>query len=404
MEHSDSPTVLPQVARLVARSGDLKSELVAFAHSPRFARRLDARLEEAADRLGFLDEALVIETIDHFVLQHRLADGSSVLERFTAQRRPPLSEDERAMLLGWREVVEAVFEVQDCEGDAVVLHNLLDDLLYRVHSNLGRRALGKLSTGMFVAGRIVPVHPDTDAWLVTGNLTTYPPGDGPQLAQLAVQALTAHPQLLRRNPEMLRKAWEMQAEARADFIEVFGTDMLVLNPGEAAVRMREYHRHRQDKALAEIGDETPAQAINGRPSLDELSSLPEELCDADTVAVIFDETEGLCYYADFGHLDALFTDPALVRDRAYLSRLREYLNDDSVAPVVIRRLVQRHPDNADAVFRALLRKPTFAWERDGEELLRRRKAKHFAHERLPSVTPVGARLAELLRTQGKKRR
>ncbi|MEW2258153.1 hypothetical protein AB0924_23640, partial [Streptomyces sp. NPDC047869] len=76
----------------------------------------------------------------------------------------------------------------------------------------------------------------------------------------------------------------------------------------------------------------------------------------------------------------------------------------SVAPMVIRRLVQRHPDNADAVFRALLRKPTFAWERDGEELLRRRKAKHFAHERLPSVTPVGARLAELLRTQGKKRR
>ncbi|MEV6056544.1 hypothetical protein [Streptomyces sp. NPDC052107] len=38
----------------------------------------------------------------------------------------------------------------------------------------------------------------TDAWLVSGNLTTYPPGDGPQLAQLAVQTLTTHPQLLRR--------------------------------------------------------------------------------------------------------------------------------------------------------------------------------------------------------------
>jgi hypothetical protein len=189
----------------------------------------------------------------------------------------------------------------------------------------------------------------------------------------------------------------MQAEARADFIEVFGTDMLVLDPGETPVRMREYHRHRQDKSLAELGDEAAAQAINGRPSLDELSSLPEELCDADTVAVIFDENEGLCYYADFGHLDALFTDPALARDRTCLSRLRQYLNDDSVAPMVIRRLVQRHSDNADAVFRALLRKPTFTWERDGEELLRRRKADHFAHEPLPSLTPVGARLAELLR-------
>ncbi|MFZ4129175.1 hypothetical protein ACOZEM_14670 [Streptomyces cellulosae] len=404
VEHGDSPRVLPRIARLVARSGDLKSELVAFAHTPRFARRLDARLEEAADQLGFLDEAMAVQTIDHFVLQHRLADGSSVLERFVAQRRPPLDEDERAMLLGWRDVVEAVFEVQGSHGDAVVLHNLLDDLDYQVHSNLGRRALGKLRTGMFVAGRIVPVHPDTNAWLVSGNLTTYPRGDGPQLAQLAVQTLTAHPQLLRRNPQMLRKAWEMQAEARADFIEVFGTDLLVLDAGEAPERMREYHRYRQDKALAGLDDETAAKAINPTPSLDGLSSLPEELRDADTVAVIFDETEGLCYYADFGHLDALFTDPALARDRTCLSRLRHYLNDDSVAPMVIRRLVQRHPDNADAVFRELLRKPTFAWERDGEELLRRRKAKHFANEPLPSITPVGARLAELLRKQGKKRR
>ncbi|MEU1600432.1 hypothetical protein ABZ468_48720 [Streptomyces sp. NPDC005708] len=119
--------------------------------------------------------------------------------------------------------------------------------------------------------------------------------------------------------------------------------------------------------------------------------------------MICDETEGLSYYADFAQLDALFADPALARDRTYLGRLREYLNDDSVAPMVIRRLVQRHPDNADAVFRALLRKPTFAWERDGEELLRRRKAKHFAHEPLPTVTPVGDRLAELLCRHGRKR-
>ncbi|MEV6057876.1 hypothetical protein [Streptomyces sp. NPDC052107] len=188
------------------------------------------------------------------------------------------------------------------------------------------------------------------------------------------------------------------------FIEVFGTDLLVLNAGEAPVRMREYHRHRQERAQAELGDETPAQAINHGPTFDELSSLPEELRDADTVAVIFEETEGLCYYADFGHLDALFTDPALTRDRTCLNRLRQYLNDDFVAPMVIRRLDQRYPDNADVVFRALLRKPTFAWERDGEELLRRRKPVHFAHEALPSLTPVGDRLAQLLPTQGRTAR
>jgi len=83
----------------------------------------------------------------------------------------------------------------------------------------------------------------------------------------------------------------------------------------------------------------------------------------------------------------------------FRGQLREYLNDDSVSPMVIRRLVQRHPENADAVFRALLRKPAFTWKRDGEELLRRRKESHYAHEPLPGITPVGARLAQLLRTQ-----
>ncbi|MFE9313384.1 hypothetical protein ACFYM5_38390 [Streptomyces sp. NPDC006706] len=370
---------------------------MAFAQSPRFARRLDARLDEAADRLGFLDEATAVQTIDHFALQHRLADGSTVVERFVEQRRPSLPEDERAMLLGWRDVVEGVFEVRSRDRGAVVLHNLLDDLVYRTYSNMGLSAPAKLREGMFVVARIVPVHPGTGAWLISGNLTTYPRGDGPELAQVAAQTLAVNPQLLLRNPEMLRRAWEMQAEARADFVELFGTDLLVLEPREAQIQLREYYRLRQEKALAELDDEAAARARNGGPSLDELSSLPEELLDTETVAVIYDLDEGICYYANFGDLDALFAEPALARDRIHLAQLREYLNDDSVSPMVIRRLVQRHPENADTVFRALLRKPAFTWERDGEELLRRRKKSHYRHKPLPSVTPVGARLAELLR-------
>ncbi|MFI1972863.1 hypothetical protein BLA24_30855 [Streptomyces cinnamoneus] len=401
MAQSDSPQSLPPVdlEGLVARSGDLKSELVAFAQSPRFARRLDARLAETEDRLGFLDEGSAIATIDHFALQHRLADGSTVVERFVSQRRPPLTRDERATLLGWRDVIEGLFEVRGGDRGAVLLHNLLDDLVYRVRSNLGPRALSKLRKGMFATARLVPLHPRTDVWLVSGNLTTYPADDGPELAQAATQTLSANPQLLRRNPEMLRKGWEMQAEARADFIALFGTDILVLDPGEARDQLREYHQHRQDKALAELDDRATAEARSSGPSLDELSTLPEGLLDADTIAVICDETEGICYYADFGRLDALFTDPALVGDRAHLALLRDYLNDDSVSPMVIRRLVQRHPANADAVFRSLLRKPAFSWERDGEELLRRRKKSHYDREPLPSITPVGTRLAELLRSQ-----
>lgn len=93
--------------------------------------------------------------------------------------------------------------------------------------------------------------------------------------------------------------------------------------------------------------------------------LPEDLLAADNVALIYDEIEGLNHYRDFGHLDVLFADPTLARDRTHLTLLREYLDDESVAPLAIRRLVQRHPDGADPVFRALLRKPRFTWARDG---------------------------------------
>jgi hypothetical protein len=382
---------------LLARSGDLKGELVEFAQSPRFSRQLNARLDAAADHHGHLDETTAVLTIDHFALQHRLPDGRTVLERFVAQRRPPLSEDEREMLFGWRDVVEGSFEVQRLEGDCAVFHNLLDDLVYRVYSNMGRRAFAALRKGMFVIGRIVPLHPVTDAWLVSGHLATFPKSAGPQIAQTAVEMVTANPQLLRRNPEALRRAWQMQAEDRADFIELFGSDVVVLPPGKAQQMLQEHHRRRWEKALAGLDKKAAQRARATGPTPEEMGRLPEELLQSESVGLVYDEAEGLNYYADFGRLDALFADPALTRDRASLTQLREYLGDESVSPLAIRRLVERHPQSADTVFRTLLRKPDFRWERDGEELLRRRKKSFFDHEPMPSITPIGGRLAELLR-------
>ena len=100
----------------------------------------------------------------------------------TRQRRPPLTDGECEMLLGWRNVVEGSFEVCRFDQSAVVLHNLIDDLVYLVHSNLGRRAFTPLRKGMFVIGRIVPLHPATDAWLVSGHFAAFPKSVGRQVA------------------------------------------------------------------------------------------------------------------------------------------------------------------------------------------------------------------------------
>ncbi|MGQ0840721.1 hypothetical protein [Actinokineospora sp.] len=383
---------------LIARAGDLKVELVAFAQSPRFARVLDALLFDAAGRHGRLDEATAVLTVDHFALQHRRSDGRTVVERFVSQRRPALSDVEKEMMLGWRDVVEGCFEFRRFDGDAIELHNLIDDLVYRVYSTMGRGVFATLRKGMFVVGRIVPVHPATDAWLVSGHFAAFPESARRKVAETAARQIVAHPELLRRNPVTLQAGWETQAEHRAAFIAQVGSDLVVLPPDEAQETLREHYRRLRDIAAARLDGKAAKSPETAGPTPGDMGRLADDLLDADSIAVIYDEVEGLCYYRDFGHLDALFADPALVRDRTRLAQLREYLDDESVSPLAIRRLVQRHPDGADPVFRALLRKPGFLWSRDGEKLLRRRKKPYFDREPVPSVSIIGERLGELLRT------
>jgi hypothetical protein len=188
-----------------------------------------------------------------------------------------------------------------------------------------------------------------------------------------------------------------KAEDRADFIAHFGSDLVVLSPDEAEGGVREHYRRRQEKALDRLEGKAAQRARATALTAEQLFSLPDDLRSADSVAVIYDETEGLNFYGDFGHLDDMFADPALARNREHAARLRSYLRDESVSPLAIRRLVDRHPDGADQVFRTVLGKSLFRWERDGEALLRRRKKEFFEREPRPSVSPVGGRLAELLR-------
>jgi hypothetical protein len=68
------------IDNLIARAADLKGELVAFAQRPRFARRLDALLVDAADDHGHLDEVVAVATIDRFALQQRLSPATCCRE------------------------------------------------------------------------------------------------------------------------------------------------------------------------------------------------------------------------------------------------------------------------------------------------------------------------------------
>ncbi|MDV9188493.1 hypothetical protein R6L23_09740 [Streptomyces sp. SR27] len=383
----------PPLNDLIARSAELKKKLVAFAQSARFDRWLTPLLLEAAGPARQLDEGEAIRITDHFILRYRLPDGSTVVDRFVAGRKD-LTAADREMLLGWRDPVEGVFEIQRKDGDAVILLNLVDDLEYRTYSNVGRAAFRRVSEGGFLHTCLVPVQSAGVAWLVSGAMESYPRSSATEIAQAALRLATHHPELVFRNAEKSEQGWQWMREDRTAFMDFCGGDELVLPPAEAEELLDGYYRHRHEGAVAG----RPGHARGRRlPGLDlPFFELPRELADSDTVGVIYDQVDGLNFYADYGMLRDLFADPALTGRRQHQDLLRTYLREESITPLPIRRLAAAHPETADDVFRKLLRKPGFTWSEHGDALLRRRKPWYYESDPRPGVSVIGDRLSELL--------
>ncbi|MGW9022705.1 hypothetical protein ACWGQ5_00405 [Streptomyces sp. NPDC055722] len=209
----------------------------------------------------------------------------------------------------------------------------------------------------------------------------------------ALQLATSRPELVFRNPRKVEQGWQAMREDRAAFVEFCGDDELVLPPAEAEDLLNAYYRHRQESAVAGHPDRARGRRL---PGLDlPFFELPPELAGSDTIGVIYDQVDGLNFYADYGMLRDLFADPALAGRRQYQDLLRTYLCEESIGPLPIRRLAAAHPETVDAVFRKLLRKPGFTWSEHGEAPLRRRKPWYYANEPRPGVSVIGDRLSAL---------
>jgi hypothetical protein len=384
----------PSLAALIERSAELKRTLIDFALSPRFERHLEHMMLEAADADHELSEGEAIGIIDRFALQHRLPNGKTILGQFLAGH-PGLTVADREMLRGWRDPVEGIFEIRRKDRDSLVLLNLLDDLEYCVYSNMGPTAFRPLPMGGFVHARLVPISPVPGAWLVSGSMVAHRKSGAAQVAQAALELATKQPELVYRNPEKIEQAWTQMREDRAMFVDFFGGDELILPPAEAQERLNAYYRHRQEAALAR----QPARRWpRNLPGPDAAAfEFPPEFADADTTGIIYDETDGLNFFNEYGMLRALFADPALAAKKQYADVLRGYLRSETISPLPFRRLAAAYPVTVDAVFRKVLRHPNFTWAEHGEALMRRRKPWYYEREPRPGISPIGARLSELVR-------
>jgi hypothetical protein len=263
-----------------------------------------------------------------------------------------------------------------------VAESLVDELTYRVRSTMGAAVFRQMPRRSFIIARLVTVG---DEWMVSGPVQTLRAGERDVAYQLALDMSLRTPEAVFRNPAKVALGWEHQRADRARFVEFFGTDTLVVPGDQVPKKLDDYYTFCRGAVLGpEPADVPPAVSM----------SWPSDLFDADTVALIYDKTDGLGFYADFGLVDEAFTNPDLLRRRRWREPTRSYLEDDSVEPMVLRRLADRDPEKATVVFRRLLKRPRFDWNRDGEELLRTVKAAYYERPPRPRVSPLSERLTE----------
>jgi Domain of unknown function (DUF6398) len=380
----------PSEADLLEHCSDLKRQLVEFARSPRFSRQFDQALR-AGSRGKAVDESELINIIDHFILQRPLSGGRTLVEAFVSAH-PELAEADRQMLLGWRDVVEGVFEIRERDGEALLTVNLIDELAYRVYSNAGLVALTQMKPGCFMIARIVPVG---IGWMLSGTQQMFGASQRAGVLQVAAELAARYPRLVFRNPAKVTQGWELARKQRAMFIEFFGSDLIVVPGPEVASRMNGFFTWHTQRVLEEAGpaaSSVDAGVAAGPPAF----SVPGDLASAPTVALAYDETEGLTFLGNFALVREAFEDPGLAADTEHRQAVLGYLKDDSISALPFRRLAGADTGRASQLFQRLLKRPGFSWERDGEALLRKHKPWCFEAEPLPPVTPLSSELVGAL--------
>lgn len=367
------------------RAGELKGELVSFAMSDRFDSALRELVLDAFPGGVVNDESIFTSVIENFLFNHRLAGGDLVVERFVADRRD-LPEEDKALLLGWRDNVQGMFEIGQPYGDdGIIAFNHVDELTYRVRSNMGPEGIKLLIPGTIMIGGIVPVG---DEWMISGTPMAFPADQAEQVLAGLPKLVMSHPARVFRNPDKLAQARQMQEEQRQAFVDLHGSDLVVIPGAKIRQTLMAFYRYVYERAGSKAGPWTDP----------DLPPLPEEWTTADTMAMIYDAEDGLGFYSDFAAARQAFADPSLILRQRYRDVISGYLREEGVSPVPIRRLVaESGPDAASRLFRKLLKKPRFSWERDGEPLLRKYKADWYAQPPFPRVTPASPALSQRFR-------
>lgn len=366
-----------EVRRRVTRAAELKTQLVSFALTAPFQKPLRSLVREL-EPLQMEPKSELIYACELLLFEHRYDDGSTVLDRFVAKARG-LDAADVALVRGWADAVEGIFEVTWHGGDRLALTNLFDDLDYPAYATAGPEALADVEVGWFLATRLLPLG---DHWILSGEQLPFAPDAREAVATMVAEGALAHPERVLRNPRYLEAARRSTRRHHEAFLALFGTDLLLVDPDDVAptyVRLLRFHAERT--ASASRPEHLPEPG-----SLVDTEEYAEMFAGASKVGILHREDSGIWFLADYDVILEAHEQPDLVKARGrHREIVRGYLEDDSIPPFVFEDLHEQYGAASDVVLQRALDRPGFTWAEDGPTLMRR-----YKREQVDRPVPITA--------------
>jgi hypothetical protein len=374
--------------------GDLKGMIVRFAQSDRFKREFKRAVRgRFKGEVIVGDEEELINFMDWFALQRPTRGGKTPLELFVEKERQQGMPDEICQqLLRWGNVTEGLFEIRKLiDRDTVLAYEHLRQREYVIKSNkpgfLGKR----VSPGYYMIARIVPWY---DHHYFSGSSAMFPPEAKEQLAKLIEDMRKKHPELAsaEMEGEDLEMALATQERTCQAFVEFFGDDEVVFPTGrEMAEGMKAFYHYYTFERVDESTGKTMAQQAReaGMEPPEPRMQYPAELLEAREVGILIDPKEGFIVLPEYGTFRRIFTEENFQVIPGYRQLIYGYLKEDSIPPLPFQSMVERHPEQAQRVFQAVLTRRKFSLKQDFPKLMRRYKGNWLRRKPKPWVTIKG---------------
>lgn len=326
---------------------------------------------------------MFVSSVEQLLFEFTYDDGSTVLTRFLGRRH--LDAEDQSLVEGFSRGLSGLFEVVEPGIDVFRLRSVLDDLEYVVAATMPG-VIGSLKPGSFLRGRILPV---ADVWILSGLSERFAASARPEIADLAMRVILANPALSLSNPELEESARRHTATLHATFLAQFGSDVAV----RPAVVVGETY--------ATLLEATCPEAEH-RPWVRKIALGAVESADFDPslkVALFSHPEAGVSFYVRYDEVAAAFSMSDCVEDPERVELVVGYLDDATIPPWVIERLVADAGPVADTVLGAVLGRPEFRWATDGAALMDERKPSYAQQSILPTTAMMPSLVREFYGSQ-----